>query len=59
VHLHHLVILEVLSGTPSKSHRLVTLGGAMVLIVRGSCLPRRSDKGDDSRIKVLNDFLST
>jgi hypothetical protein len=59
VHLHHLVILEVLSGTPSKHHRHVTLGGVVVLIVRGSRLPHRSGKGDDSRIKVLNDFLST
>jgi hypothetical protein len=30
-----------------------------VLIVRGSRLPRRSDKGDDSGIKVLSEFLST
>jgi hypothetical protein len=27
VHLHPLVILEALGGTPSKRHRLVTLGG--------------------------------
>jgi hypothetical protein len=80
VHLHHLVILEALGGTPSKRHWLVTLGGcrlldgsgdclrralqedygeAAVLIVRGSCLPRRSGKGDISGIEVLSDFLST
>jgi hypothetical protein len=34
-------------------------GGAAVLIVRGSRLPRRSDKGDASGIEVLSDFLST
>jgi hypothetical protein len=31
VHLHHLVILEALGGTPSKCHRLVTLGGCRLL----------------------------
>jgi hypothetical protein len=30
-----------------------------MLIVRGSRLPRRSDKGDISGIEVLSDFLST
>jgi hypothetical protein len=30
-----------------------------VLIVRGSRLPRRNGKGDDSGIKVLSEFLST
>jgi hypothetical protein len=30
-----------------------------MLIVRGSCVPRRSGKGDVSVIKVLCDFLST
>jgi hypothetical protein len=80
VHLHPLEILEALGGTPSKRHRLVTLGGCrllddsgdclrrslqedcgevVVLIVRGSRLPRRSGKGDISGIKVLSDFLST
>jgi hypothetical protein len=80
VHLHPSVILEALGGTPSKHHRLVTLGGCRlldgsgdrlrralqedcgevaVLIVRGSCLPRRSGKGDISGIEVLSDFLST
>jgi hypothetical protein len=34
-------------------------GEAAMLIVRGSCLPRRSDKGDISGIEVLSDFLST
>jgi hypothetical protein len=30
-----------------------------MLIVRGSCLPHRSNKGDASGIEVLSDFLST
>jgi hypothetical protein len=34
-------------------------GEVVVLIVRGSRLPRRSGKGDISGIKVLSDFLST
>jgi hypothetical protein len=31
VHLHHLVILEALGGTPIKRHWLVTLGGCHLL----------------------------
>jgi hypothetical protein len=31
VHLHPLVILEALGGTPSKLHWLVTLGGCRLL----------------------------
>jgi hypothetical protein len=31
VHLHPLVILEALGGTPSKHHRFVTLGGCRLL----------------------------
>jgi hypothetical protein len=31
VHLHSLVILEALGGTPGKRHRLVTLGGCRLL----------------------------
>jgi hypothetical protein len=31
----------------------------VVLIVKSSRLPRRSDKGDASGIEVLSDFLST
>jgi hypothetical protein len=31
VHLHPLVILEALGGTPDKRHRLVTLGGCRLL----------------------------
>jgi hypothetical protein len=31
VHLHPLVILETLGGTPGKRHRLVTLGGCRFL----------------------------
>jgi hypothetical protein len=31
VHLHPLVVLEVLGGTPSKRHRLVTLEGSHLL----------------------------
>jgi hypothetical protein len=34
-------------------------GGVAVLIVRGSRLPHRSGKGDDSGIEVLSEFLST
>jgi hypothetical protein len=30
-----------------------------VLIVRGSCLPHRSGKGDAGGIEVLSEFLST
>jgi hypothetical protein len=36
VHLHPLVILEALGGTPSKRHWLVTLGGCHFL--DGSCV---------------------
>jgi hypothetical protein len=31
VHLHPLVILEALGGTPSKRHWLITLGGCRLL----------------------------
>ena len=31
MHLHHLVILEALGGTPSKRLWLVTLGGCCLL----------------------------
>jgi hypothetical protein len=31
VHLHPLVILEALGGTPGKRHWLVTLGGCRLL----------------------------
>jgi hypothetical protein len=31
VHLHPLMILEALSGTPGKRHRLVTLRGCRLL----------------------------
>jgi hypothetical protein len=31
VHLHPWVILEALSGTSGKRHRLVTLGGCCIL----------------------------
>ena len=31
MHLHHLVILEALGGTPSKRRWLVTLGGCRLL----------------------------
>jgi hypothetical protein len=40
VHLHPLVILEALGGTPSKRHRLVTLGGFRLLDGSGDCLHR-------------------
>jgi hypothetical protein len=36
VHLHPLVILEALGGTPRKRPRLVTLGGCRLL--DGSCV---------------------
>jgi hypothetical protein len=35
VYLHPLVILEALGGTPSKRHRLVTLGGYRLLYGSG------------------------
>jgi hypothetical protein len=40
VHLHPSVILEALGGTPSKRHRLVTLGGCRLLDGLGDCLCR-------------------
>jgi hypothetical protein len=40
VHLHPLEILEALGGTPSKRHRLVTLGGCRLLDDSGDCLRR-------------------
>jgi hypothetical protein len=40
VHLHPLEILEALGGTPSKHHRLVTLGGCRLLDDSGDCLRR-------------------
>jgi hypothetical protein len=40
VHLHPSVILEALGGTPSKRHRLVTLGGCHLLDCSGDCLCR-------------------
>jgi hypothetical protein len=40
VHLHPLLILEALGGTPSKHHRLVTLGGCRLLDGSGDCLHR-------------------
>jgi hypothetical protein len=40
VHLHHLVTLEALGGTPSKRRWLVTLGGCRLLDGSGDCLCR-------------------
>ena len=40
MHLHPSVILEALGGTPSKHHRLVTLGGCRLLDGSGDCLRR-------------------
>jgi hypothetical protein len=40
VHLHPLEILEALGGTPSKRHRLVTLGGCHLLNGSSDCLRR-------------------
>jgi hypothetical protein len=75
VHLHPLVILEALGGTPSKRHRLVTLRGCRLLDGSGDCLRRalQEDYGEaavlivrgprlprqSGKIKVLSDFLST
>jgi hypothetical protein len=52
VHLHPLVILEALGGTPSKRHRLVTLGGCCLLDSSGDCL-RRSLQEDCGEVAVL------
>jgi hypothetical protein len=52
VHLHPLVILEALGGTPSKRHRLVTLGGCRVLDGSGDCL-RRALEEDCGEAAVL------
>jgi hypothetical protein len=53
VHLHPLVILEVLGGTLSKRHRLVTLGGCRLLDGLGDCL-RRALQEDCGEATVLN-----
>jgi hypothetical protein len=58
VHLHPSVILEALGGTPSKRHRLVTLGGCRLLDSSGDCL-RRALQEDCGEAEVLSDFLST
>jgi hypothetical protein len=52
VHLHPLVILEALGGTPSKRHRLVTLGGCRLLDGSGDCL-RRALQEDCGEAAVL------
>jgi hypothetical protein len=52
VHLHHLVILEALGGTPSKRHWLVTLGGCRLLDGSGDCL-RRALQEDCGEATVL------
>jgi hypothetical protein len=44
VHLHQLVILEALGGTPSKRHRLVTLGGCRLLDGSGGVAVKLSVK---------------
>jgi hypothetical protein len=61
---HWLVTLggcRLLDGSGDCLRRAIQedCGEAVVLIVRGSRLPRRSDKGDISGIEVLSDFLST
>jgi hypothetical protein len=68
VHLHPLLILEALDGTPSKRHWLDLLDGSGVVsvelsvkimeepqccFVRGLRLPHQSDKGDTSGIEVF------
>jgi hypothetical protein len=52
VHLHPLVILEALGGTPSKRHQLVTLGGCRLLDGSGDCL-RRALQEDCGEAAVL------
>jgi hypothetical protein len=52
VHLHPLEILEALGGTPSKRHRLVTLGGCRLLDGSGDCL-RRALEEDCGEAAVL------
>jgi hypothetical protein len=52
VHLHPLVILEALGGTPSKRHRLVTPGGCCLLDGSGDCL-RRALQEDCGEATVL------
>ena len=44
VHLHPLVILEALGGTPGKRHRLVTLGGCRLLDDSGVAFVELSKK---------------
>jgi hypothetical protein len=52
VHLHPLVILEALGGTPSKRHRLVTLEGCRLLDGSDDCL-RRALQEDCGEAVVL------
>ena len=52
MHLHHLVILEALGGTPSKRRWLVTLGGCRLLDGSGDCL-RRALQEDCGEAAVL------
>jgi hypothetical protein len=52
VHLHPSVILEALGGTPSKRHRLVTLGGSRLLDGSSDCL-RRALQEDCGEAAVL------
>ena len=52
MHVHHLVILEALGGTPSKRRWLVTLGGCRLLdglVV----VPRELFKGDCEEAAVV------
>jgi hypothetical protein len=46
------VILEAQGGTPSKRHRLVTLGGCRLLDGSGDCL-RRALQEDCGEVAVL------
>ena len=52
MHLHPLVILAALGGTPGKRHRLVTLGGCRLLDGSGDCL-RRAFQEDCGEAAVL------
>jgi hypothetical protein len=60
VHLYPLVILEALGGTPSKRHRLVTLGGCRLLDGSGDCLRQalQEDCGEAAVLIVTGSRLS-
>jgi hypothetical protein len=53
VHLHPLVILEALGGTPSKRHRLVTLGGCRLLDGSGVVSVELSKKTREAAVSIV------